>query len=640
MKEEIFSKNVENRVLVDFKLNGINVLEKQSQKQLESILLYANNGYYNKNALITDNEYDIIKEFIEKKFPKNNVVDNIGAPVLNNKIILPYEMWSMDKIKPDTKIIMNWLKKYTDSKVISCKLDGVSGMYLCNNNIRKLYTRGDGKIGQDISHLIPSLKLPTKENIVIRGEFIIEKKVFDAKYSTKFANARNLVSGIINKKTVDEKIKDVNFVAYEIISPIKKPSEQLNHLKSLDIETVQYRIDENISNDSLSTILKEWRSKNKYQIDGIIVVNDNIYPREHGNPKHAFAFKMVLSDQIAEAKVIDVIWTASKDGYLKPRVRIEPIHLGGVKIEYATGFNGSFIQKNMIGIGAIIEIIRSGDVIPYIKSVIIPAERAKMPNVSYIWNNTNVDVMLQNKEDDKNVNIKTIVRFFEKIEVTGMGEGNVTRIVNAGYDSIPKIIAMKIEDYLTIDGFQKTMASKLYLGVTTQLTKVRLSVIMNASNIFGRGFGEVKLDVLMDEYPDILQSTASNLNKIDDVSELKGFSRSSAELFVNKIDEFITFLQDCNLKNRLNMNVNKIKKKEIVNNSHPLYGKTIVMTGFRDKKIEDKIKEFGGKMGTSISKNTFLVLVKNRNDIGLKMKKALELNISIMTPDDFSKTYL
>ena len=144
-------------------------------------------------------------------------------------------MWSMDKIKPDTKIIMNWLKKYTDSKVISCKLDGVSGMYLRNNDVRKLYTRGDGKIGQDVSHLIPYLKLPNNENIVIRGEFIIEQNIFDKKYSTNFANARNLVSGIINKKTVDDKIKDVNFVAYEIISPLKKPSDQLKHLKTLDI---------------------------------------------------------------------------------------------------------------------------------------------------------------------------------------------------------------------------------------------------------------------------------------------------------------------------------------------------------------------------------------------------------------------
>ena len=114
--------------------------------------------------------------------------------------------------------------------------------------------------------------------------------------------------------------------------------------------------------------------------------DDHIFPRTDKNPEHAFAFKMVISDQVAEAKVVDVEWNISKTGYLKPRVEIEPIRLGGVTIKHATGFNGNFIESNKIGIGAIIEIIRSGDVIPYIKSVITPAETAKMPNIPYKWN--------------------------------------------------------------------------------------------------------------------------------------------------------------------------------------------------------------------------------------------------------------
>ena len=79
---------------------------------------------------------------------------------------------------------------------------------------------------------------------------------------------------------------------------------------------------------------------------------------------------MVLSDQIVETMVIEVQWSPSKDGYLKPWVRIEPIELNGVTIEYATGFNGSFIEQNKIGIGSVIQIIRSGDVIPHIMKVI------------------------------------------------------------------------------------------------------------------------------------------------------------------------------------------------------------------------------------------------------------------------------
>ena len=94
------------------------------------------------------------------------------------------------------------------------------------------------------------------------------------------------------------------------------------------------------------------------------------------NPDHAFAFKMMLSEQVAEAKVVDVIWTPSKDGYLKPRVQIEPIKLSGVTIEYATGKNAQFIEKNRIGVGAVIQIVRSGDVIPDIIKIVKPDKRA------------------------------------------------------------------------------------------------------------------------------------------------------------------------------------------------------------------------------------------------------------------------
>ena len=90
----------------------------------------------------------------------------------------------------------------------------------------------------------------------------------------------------------------------------------------------------------------DWRTNYEYEIDGIIVSDDNVHPRVEGNPDHSFAFKMVMSDQVTEAKVVDVLWKPSKDGYLKPRVRIEPVHIGGVKIEYATGFNGNFVETN------------------------------------------------------------------------------------------------------------------------------------------------------------------------------------------------------------------------------------------------------------------------------------------------------
>ena len=135
-------------------------------------------SYYNdsENVLMSDNEYDIIKEYMEEKYPKNKVLKQIGAPIHEkNKVKLPYYMASMDKIKPDTKALEKWREQYNGTLCIVAKLDGVSGLYSTENNEQKLYTRGNGEVGQDISHLIPFLRLPSTPDITIRGELIMKE---------------------------------------------------------------------------------------------------------------------------------------------------------------------------------------------------------------------------------------------------------------------------------------------------------------------------------------------------------------------------------------------------------------------------------------------------------------------------------
>jgi NAD-dependent DNA ligase len=625
-------------IIDDFKVNGITVLDQLNENQLATILRELNDAYYNEQPLLTDNEYDIVKDYIEHKYPSNQVLQDVGAPVERNKVTLPYEMWSMDKIKPDTNALTNWMAKYSGPYVLSCKLDGVSGLYTTAHKEPKLYTRGNGKIGQDISHLIPHLRLPKTKNIVIRGEFIIPKGVFLFKYKTTFANPRNMVSGIVNQKSITDAVKDINFVAYEVIKPELKPSAQMDFLKTLDVEGVFYKIEPKLSNEVLSDTLINLRSNYRYEIDGIIVTDDKLHNRQSGNPEHAFAFKMVLSDQVAEAKVVDVIWTPSKDGYLKPRVRIEPIQLGGVQIEYATGFNGAFIENNKIGVGALIELIRSGDVIPYIRKVVVPAEQAKMPGVPYKWNDTHVDIMLENIGDDETVQEKNITGFFRGIGVEGLSSGNVSRIIKAGYDTVSKIIKMTVDDFLKVDGFKIKTATKLYNGIQEKIQSAPLIKLMSGSNTFGRGFSEKKLELILDSYPDVLLSPLSPGEKINKVAAIKGMATKTSETFVQHIPDFIRFMKDSNLEHRINISL--VKANYDVN--HPLYGKSVVMTGFRDAELQELIKNVGAKLGSSISKNTFVLLVKDASaeqDTG-KALEAKQLGIQIMTKDDFTNKYM
>ena len=642
-EEPLYDKEIKQQI-INFKKNGINVLHSLSEHKLTQMLKLANILYRNFQPIMTDNEYDILQDYITDKYPSNQEVFKVGAPVEKNKVQLPYEMGSMDKIKPDTNALTNWTKKYPGPYIISCKLDGVSGLYSTEEKIPKLYTRGDGKIGQDISHLIPHLRLPKSKGVVIRGEFIIPKSIFEAKYKTIFANPRNMVAGIINHKTVNEAVNDVHFVAYEVIKPVLKPSDQMSFLRIQNVETVLNKTTTTVSNELLSETLIEWRQTYAYEIDGVIVTDDKNYSRKSGNPEHSFAFKMVLSDQIAEAKVVDVIWTPSKDGYLKPRVQIEPINLGGVRIEYATGFNGAFINDNKVGIGAVIELIRSGDVIPHIRKVTTPAEEAKMPSIPYKWNDTHVDVLLEDINSDETVKEKVITGFFRGIGVEGLSSGNIARIIDAGFDSVPKIIRMTVADFLTVDGFKDKTANKLHNGIKEKLETASIISIMSASNIFGRGFSGKKTELIMEAYPDVLISKEPAQEKINKVASIKGMAKKTAEAFVQAIPNFIQFLQETKLTHKIAQAQEQAQleqaQAEQKDTSNPLFGKTIVMTGFRDAVIQQALKDVGAKLGSSVSKNTFLVLVKDLEEDTGKAADAKRLGIKLMTPEEFKAQYL
>jgi NAD-dependent DNA ligase len=383
----------------------------------------------------------------------------------------------------------------------------------------------------------------------------------------------------------------------------------------------------------------DWRANYKYEIDGIIVEHNKIYPdRKNKNPEHAFAFKMLLSDQVVEAKVVNVVWSPSKDGYLKPRVQIEPVDLGGVTITYATGKNAAFIENNKIGVGAVVELVRSGDVIPDIRKVVVPAAAPLFPDVPYEWNETHVDIMLKDKEGDETVREKNILGFFKALDVEGVGSGVVRKLMDAGYGSVPAILRMTEADFLQLDGFKKTLANKIHSNIQAGVEKASLPLLMKASNIFGRGFGEKKLKPALAKYPGILTEKENDGKKIEKLVSVEGWSTKSATEFVKHIGAFMAFLKECGLEAKalsmdMDMDMNMDKK------DGPLVGKKIVMTGFRDKELAKLIESKGGEIGSSVSKKTFAVLVKSLDEDTGNAEKAKQLGVSVMTPESFKKLY-
>jgi len=620
----------------------LKIIKKNKLDILKNIKEYLDDKYYNtgEESEFTDEQYDILKEIITNY--DTNEKKKVGSKIRedNNRVKLPYWLGSLDKIKAEElNKLENWKKKNSeDEYIIENKLDGISCLLFYDNEKVKLYTRGDGIIGADITHLLEYIKnIPLLKNkISIRGELIIQDKIFKEKYSKDNSNSRNMVSGLVNAKSLRDGIEDVEFIAYEIILDEEKqckPFTQLELLKKYGFTVVNYIIIKNdeLSIDNLSGILIENKSKSIYDIDGIIIQPNKEYVRnKKDNPKYAVAFKMTISDNLIEAEVDDVEWNISKHKLLKPRIKIKPVNLNGVTITYASGFNAKYIVEKSIGKGSIIEITRSGDVIPFIVSVIKPSKEPDMPKVSYKWNENNVDIIVE--EDEENIaEIKMISSFFSNMGIKNISDATVEKIYKSGYDTLIKIFKSKKDDFEKIEGFQKKLSEKIYTNIHNGLKNITKDVLLGSSGIF-EGIGKRKLKVLFDNFPDILDVKLSDKEMLEKIINIEGFSDKTGEKIILNLNKAREFLEE--VKPYV---IYENKKQE---NTEKLKDITVLFSGFRNEELEKQIILNGGKVLTSVSKNLKILIVKDKENTSSKIEKARKLNIDILFEEEFVETYL
>ena len=634
-------------------------LDEQDIDQLILLDEYLRDKYHNEGIqVIPDTKYDLIKESLKIRNP--DWQEPIGAKIQegDNRVKLPFWLGSMDKIKQeeDTKI-KNWITKnkiideISDKYIVSSKLDGVSCLAVFDNEKIKLYTRGDGTIGSDISHLKKYIKtIPnelTVEKLAVRGELIIPEKVFQKKYSKLYQNPRNMIAGLIGSKTSREGLSDIHFVVYEIVGESKMPSPetQLEILKKNKFEVVNHTFTNEIDSNILTNFLVKMKKDSQYELDGIIVQTNIEYTRNKDkNPKYAFAFK-IQGDSI-ETSVINVEWNVSQWGALKPIVNIKPVKISGVTISKATGYNGRFIVDNNIGPGAIVTIIRSGDVIPKIINVVKISDSGKpdLPNIPYKWTDTHVDLIVseEDKEDNQEISnkmcVKRITRFFEKLNIKEIGQSRVQKLFDNGIDTLIKIISSSKEEL--INGLEsEKLGEKIYENIKTALTNIKPSDLLGATGVFGEGIGQRKLEVLFETIPDILSIKTSKSELKELIMKAPGFSDISADLIIDNLKYGISFMES--IKPFIINNISYKQKKNIVLDStieQTLSKKIFVVSGFRDNgELKLEIEKRGGQLIDTWKANASGVIVGKKalgQETG-KVKKALDKGIKVYTVDEF-----
>jgi len=628
-----------------------NVIESISIDELEKTIEYSSTKYYNSTPVISDGIFDMLVDFLRLKKPKSKILKLIGAPVKSkDKVKLPFYLGSMDKIKPPSNKLEQWKDKYSSPYIMMDKLDGVSGLLVYSNNKVRLYTRGTATHGMDISILLNYIpQIPTYDIVMkkfkgqtvvaFRGELIISKTKFEKKWAIIMKNARNAVAGLVNSKTIDPTLAhDTHFVVYQVVSPVLTMSEQLVIINSLDFKTVHSKLIDKLNYDILSAYLLKRRDKSKYIIDGIIVTNDKVHSiNVKGNPEYSFAFKDILEDQKALTTVTNIEWNESKDGYLIPTIIVNSVDIGGVTIKRITGNNAKFIMDNMIGIGSKVEIIRSNDVIPKIEKIITKVTPILPTNKKWKWSETHVHIISTEKHSN-DMMIKNIYHFFSILDTVGLGEKNIEKIYNAGYTSIDMILQMTKEDIIKIDGFKEKSASNIIESIKKSTNSIPQAQLMVASNKLGHGIGLERVKNILLNHNDII----TNSNKYENISstqfvkmlkQIEGFDEIISKMFVENYTKFIEFYNS--IKNYITINTS-IKKPT----GNILLNKHIVISGFRDKHIIDIIAREGGELGSTTSKKTDILIIKDitQNETS-KVIKAKDLGIKIYTIDTFLKKY-
>lgn len=595
----------------------------------------ANIAYRTGNSIISDKEYDGLLELLFSYDPENELFSKVGLEVIDEsrKSKLPIDMASMNKIKTMEEI-HSWVRLKginTNTELVATpKFDGLS---LCQDEINTgTFTRGDGIYGQksDEHYKLIQNHLSLDSNIFsyTYGEVIMPKKTFLEKYSLdagtgEFANPRNLVAGLINSKEVTEPLKDCQFIKYGAIpnkgQVFNKKSDILDKLNEGQEVKVNYhtcKVNE-LTEELLIKLFHDWSTD--YEIDGIILEVNNLDLQEglgretsSNNPCYARAFKHDSFEQRAETTILQIEDNISKQGLVKPVAIIKPIKLDGVTVSRCTLNNYKFVKDNGLGVGARVVIKRSGMVIPKIVEVLETVEFV-IPTIEGVelgWNEAGIELITLTETDEQK--LKQIVAFFEILEADNVGEGVITQLWDAGFQTIESVLNLTKNDLESIDRFGKRKATIVFDSIRKATTNVELSKLQHATGFF-KGLGSKKLILLDFEQKPTLEQVMS----------IEGFAEISAKSYLENYDKFFTFVQG--------LPITIAEKVESIQVGDDLNGKSFVFTGVRLPDYEKFILENGGVISSGVSKNTTHLVMKVKGSGSSKETKAISLGVTILT---------
>ena len=623
--------------------------------ELLSVIVKANNAYYNtSDGMFSDEIYDeILDVYNSRSDTKYKEIGSEPEGSNKDKVKIPYHMGSMNKTYSISAFNL-WIEKNVcDSYVITPKIDGTSCLISITSSRVDIYSRGNGEVGKNLTHLQPYLlskghlakvrtylKQHKLSKFVCRGELIISKTTFSG-FSAQFKSARSMINGLSNQKATKEtsNLDSIEFMLFDILEPHHTPEQQFKIAAAVDFKfvkpvTITYsklrECNVNIEDSLLLTLLKELRSSYDYDIDGIIITKNTVNPEcVSGNPDYSIAFK---SNGVGEiATVVNIEWNISKHGLLIPIIVFNQIKLGSSLVTRCSGFNGSYIFNNSLGPNAIIRVVLSGEVIPYISQVIEQAPIPQMPQIKYKWNDSRVNCEIIDECEE--LEIKKIVNFIKNIGIDNISIGMVTHLYTHNFTTLKQILTIKHEQLMVLPRIEDKMATKIVNSITRIIKKpIEMSKIMDGCLCFGNGFGEKRCAQLISKYPDLLECLPTN----DELNGLPGWSGKSIDKLHKGIHNFKLFLEENDFLIIADTHLVEGSNDEI-NTSLDI--KKVCITGKRDPSILKFIKKNHLELVSSITNDTDILVCHDKQLKSGKIDTAIKKQIPILSVEEFKGKY-
>jgi NAD-dependent DNA ligase len=563
---------------------------------------------------MTDEEYDAGMELLASKVPHHPLLKKVrAAPTPAAKggrgtiVKMPFYLGSLDKAKVADELD-KWAKKTpSDAYVVSDKLDGITSLW--NPSQGKLYLSGDDDSGLDVSAWLPFLNKgkataydDVPEDVWVRGELIMPKTSVPPGRL-----GRSIVNGIFHHSAPDPvEAKKVHLVSYEVIGMAEGLTvrQQFSWITNWGLLSPYTYVTKTLAADILTKTLAERRQAGDYDIDGLVIRSNKTLPRvSKGNPKDAVAWKPP-NGEAKLTKVVEVEWNASSTGKLIPRVKIEPVLLGGSTINYVTGVNARRVTDWKIGPGATVVVRKGGDVIPVIDSVEIPATVTYPPTDTWVWDGPDPATAsnIKQKVADGSTIAAQFMKMVTRLGWDKIGPAQMKTVVEAGYTTVPLLRKASEADLKKLLGPSK--GPYLYQTIQTDgwkgVSEIDLFV---ASPLCPSGVGTTKLEALKVLEPDCTKwSLITVAPKGWSIDALKDFQKIwiAYEEFRMKEWYFLAY--------PVPSVVPTTDTALPLVHSVPYKG-SIVFSGVRDKAVEAALEAKGYKVVDAVKSDTKAVLI-------------------------------